>query len=142
MVLATGPSPSLITYDRGSQRLSSPRCDDDVPQVGNAQPVGAIAYGIVASLSRAMQPPNLMLQIDTNGTGVLTSATVQLLGSLDGVKWGAVGSPVVLSGGGLSAGGTTLVPYVEDVVMRYVCASVTNFVVASGAPSLAVSFSM
>jgi hypothetical protein len=142
MVLATGPSPSLITYDRGSQAFIVAAATSNVPQVGNAQPVGTIAYGIVASLSRAMQPPNLMLQIDTNGTGVLTSATVQLLGSLDGVKWGAVGSPVVLSGGGLSAGGTTLVPYVEDVVMRYVCASVTNFVVASGAPSLAVSFSM
>ena len=142
MVLPTGPSQSLITYDRGSQAVIIAAAAANVPQVGNAQPVGTIAYGIVASLSRAMQPPNLMLQIDTNGTGVLTSATVQLLGSLDGINWGAVGSPIVLSSANLTPTSTLLVPFVEDVVMRYVCATVTNFVIASGAPTLKVSFSM
>jgi hypothetical protein len=142
MPLATGPSPSLITYDRGSQAVIVAAATGNLPQVGNAQPVGTTAYGIVASLSRAMQPPNLMLQIDTNGTGALTSATVQLLGSLDGINWGAVGSAIALSGANLTPVSTLLVPFVEDTVMRYVCASVTNLVVASGAPSLKISFSM
>jgi hypothetical protein len=141
MPLATGPSQSLITYDRGSQAVIIPGAAANVAQVGNAQPAGTTGYGVVAALSRAMQPPNLMMQIDVQGTGALTSATVNLLGSLDGIAWGVIGS-VVIGAGNLAAGSTQMAPFGGNAMMRYVCASISNLVVASGAPLVKVSFSM
>lgn len=135
------PSQTVKAYERGSQAFFIQGANANVAQIGNAQPVGTTAYGIVPSLSRAMQPPNLGLQIDVNGTGAFTSGTVNILASLDGVKYGVIGS-VVIAAGSLAAGSTQIQAFAGNAQFRYLCISLSNVAIASGAPTIDVSFDM
>lgn len=135
------PDPKVLTYDRGSQAFIITGATTNVAQVGSAKPVAATAYGIVGALSRTLQPPNLGLQIDVGGTGALTSGTVNVLGSLDGVNFDVIGT-VVIAAGKLAAGSTQIQAFAGNAQFRYICASISNVVVSSGAPTISVSFDM
>ena len=132
------PNPVINVYERGSQAILIAGATGTVTQVNTAFPVGANVWGVQAGLSRGMQPPNAMVQVDVNaagGTGAFSAWTVNLLGSLDGIKFYVLASFASTGAGGIY-------PVAGAAQARYLSASITTATVGSGAPDLTVTMAL
>lgn len=130
-----GPTQSdaIWAYERGSQAVLISGALTTVLQVSTAKPVAADAIALVACHANSI-PENAMVQVDTGGTGSWTTLTVNLLGSLDGVKF------YVLATFAAAAGG--IFPVSGAAQARYLSASITIASIASLAPTATVSISL
>lgn len=122
---------AVTAYERGGQAILVNAATGNVAQIGNAQPVGAIAYGLAPSNANDQLSQMIAVQIDVTGT---LAGTVNILLSLDGVNF----YPANNSGGSFAfAAGTGLFEDSYGVGGRYITASVTG---TSGAGTVTVSF--
>lgn len=118
---------NVTAYERGNNAIIFSAAAGNVPQVGNAQPVLAIAYGLAPSNANDQLSELIALQIDATGT---LAGTVNLLASLDNVSYYVVGTFTVAAGVG---------QYINNFGLgaRYICASLTG---TSGTGTITVSF--
>src|SRR5581483_5205842 len=99
----------------------------NVAQVGNAQPVGAVAYGLAPSNANDQLSQMIQVQIDVTGS---LAGNVNLLGSLDGVNFYVLGTFAFAAGVGSLQNNF-------GVGARFISASVTG---TSGTGTVTVSF--
>ena len=125
------PSDDVYAYERGTQAVLINAASATVTQTGTAKPASADAIGLQACLSRGVQPPNAMVQVDIAGTGSWTTFTVNILGSLDGIKYYVLATIAGAAGG--------IFPLAGVAQARYISASVTTATAASGVPTGTVS---
>lgn len=115
------------SYERGGQAILVSAATGNVAQVGNAQPVLAVAYGLPPTNANDQLPQMIIIQIDATGS---LAGNVNLLGSLDGVKFYVMGTFAFVA-----ATGQLIQNF--GVSARYVSASVTS---TSGTGTVTVSF--
>lgn len=119
---------TISAYERGGYALFFQAAAGNVAQVGNAQPVAAIAYGMAPTNSNDQVSPLCAVQIDATGT---LAGSVNILCSLDGVSFYVFKTISVVA-----ATGQLVV--VSPFGTRYVTASLTG---TSGTGTVTVGFS-
>lgn len=92
-------SPSVVTYDRGTQQYFFTAQAASQTFTGTALPAGSIGYALPPAQAIEQGAKDVTLQIDVVGTG--TTTVVTLLGSLDGVNWYSLGAINGTGGAGL-----------------------------------------
>jgi len=121
------PNPACLSYDRGTVGTLLNAVTTTTAQVGNAQPVGANAYGLPFTRSNSDMIDQITLQIDATGT---LAGTVTLLGSLDNLNFYSLGTYVVTAATGQE------IPNL-GIASRYISASFTG---ATGSGTVTVTF--
>lgn len=119
----------LSAYERGGQAYFIKAASGNLAQVGSAQPVGTIAYGLPPTNSNDQLPEMIIIQIDATGS---LAGNVNLLGSLDGVNF------YPLPGGTIAfVAATGSISSNFGVGARYITVSITG---TSGTGTVTVSF--
>ena len=120
---------AIQSYERGTQGMIFPLSATNVnqQQVGQAAPAGATVFGMVPTVARGQEPVYAAIQVRTSGT--VTGLSVQVLGSLDGVNFFAIGAAIT------AQGITALYPF----PVRFITASIAAF---TGGGQVEVSFTV
>lgn len=113
-------SPTLLSYDRGSQAYFFTAVTGTQTFTGTAQPSGSTAYSVPPSRADETGNPDITIQIDITGTA--TTTVVTLLGSLDGVTWYSLGAINGTGGAGIFFVSKLIAPSAK---LRYVTAYVS-----------------
>lgn len=125
---AVGPAAGQqIGYERGNQAmiyaLSATAANQQ--QVGQAAPAGATVFAMAPTVSRGQNPYQYAVQIRTSGT--VTGLSVQMLGSLDGVNFFALGAAITTVG----------ISSLPNYPVRFITAAIATF---TGGGQVEVSF--
>lgn len=120
---------TLSAYERSGIAYFIKAASGNLAQVGNAQPVGTIAYGLAGTNANDQLPQMLVIQIDATGT---LAGNINLLGSLDGVNFYPLPNGTFAF---VAATGQLISNF--GVSARYITISITG---TSGAGTVSVSF--
>jgi hypothetical protein len=112
------PSPTLSTYDRGTQAPILTAVSGANAPVNNAAPAGSIVYAIPPSVPFEQTPPTFTFQIDASAGATLYQFTAY--GSLDGVNFYSLGT--------LGTAGTPGLFTLVDKKVRFLTAALTTAV--------------
>lgn len=110
------PSPTLLTYDRGTQAYVLVNQTAAQTQTGTALPAGSTAFAIPPAVSFEQAPPTYTFQLDAFGS---PAAIITVLGSLDGVNWYSLGA--------LQASGTYGLFAIVDKKVRFISAYASTY---------------
>lgn len=126
------PNPLISMYERSTQAIIINQSTTTVPQASPpAAPAGVKIYGMAPTVARGQLPFQIFLQVDVGGSGSLSALSVDLLGSLDGVNFYKLGTVSAPAGG--------IFPF-SGISARYLTADISTMTVASGTPTVTVSF--